>query len=887
VVVERFEVNRKLTTRVSILSALILLILVIFTEPAEAADRRPIDVVEIIWSGASRPNVTSGEVANSINTDVAKRWENLTHLVGAVEDRKISFYADKVLSQAITLNSPLACNRSDFSSFLNSIRTEAYKRLAVENFNNRYLIILMPRANCIWEGRSLIGTSDSRSGTMILQDTADPFIIAHELGHSLGLGHSNFLRCDSGQRDGSWRSCKAVEYGGTVDLMGNVPTNAPLSTYHQWRMGVIRSDQVKELWSTQSISLSSADMAQGFKAIFIRDGSSTYWVEYRRERLESGYTAGLVVYRTDPPPASAVVSPNIEDSYGSESNLGVSSDMWLVNLDNFNYSNSRSSGSMTLTWGKSFTVFSGNVTIEVNSIASNQDSATVTIRRAADLNAPPKPSLAIFGSIKSGDESVLQSGFEDRETFVNSFEIKRNEEVTSSLGRSDPLWRQTYLQPFRANRLLTVADLPEGKYSLSVRTIDLAGNKSEWSSPQNVNIDRGSPTLDSKIRIESLSVRGVGVRLNGVRDEGSQLCDTSIYNAFDYVSQNSIEKFAPNFEFVLNEKFVGRIQARDCVGNIRDAKIELSNELIAPSKGTRTGVWKNRVDENGNAQLQCVSKCSISMSVSGNIGIIAQSKASEVFLSGKKVAQISPSKSVEIINLEVGDKKRFLRISSRDILLTGVIRNTTNISDLLEITSTTQGVDPTLTLPSQASLINLGFKQEDFVNGWRVLPMAGGIETRDPTLDLCGADYDSEKLRIFRRQVAVTRSGSPYALMSSESVQYRDKKATAQAFLELQEKLRQCKSTGGFKDATGVTTKYQFKETSTQEKQLDIAESVIVHSIMGEGSNSRTLFAVYQFKGEYFTGLYVVKNGEKFFSEAELDHWTRVSQTFSSRLMRK
>jgi hypothetical protein len=539
---------------------------------------------------------------------------------------------------------------------------------------------------------------------------------------------------------------------------------------------------------------------------------------------------------------------------------------------------------MSLPSGKPFTVFSGNVTFEVNSIASSQDSATVTIRRAADLIAPPKPNIAIFGSIRSGEESVLQSGFEDKETYVDSFEVKKNEEIISSPGRNDPLWRQTYLQPFRANKLLTVADLPEGKYSLSVRTVDLAGNKSEWSAPQNVNIDRGSPTLEATITVDSYNGIGVGIRFNGVKDEGSQLCDTSIYNEFDYVSKNSIEKLAPKFEFLLNDNLIGRIQARDCLGNIRDAKIVLSNKWISPDKSTRTGIWKSRVDLNGNTQLQCVSKCSISMSVSGNIGIIAQSKSSEVFLSGKKVAQILPSKSVGVMNLAVGEKKQVLRISSRDILLSGVIQNTTAISDFREVTSTTQGVDPTLTLPNQTSLIRLGFKQEDFVNGWRVLPMAGGTETKDPTLDLCGSDYSSESLRLFRRQVAVTRTESPYAFLSSESVQYRDKKATAQALLELQEKLTQCKSAGGFRDSTGVTTRYQFKETSIQEKQLNFAESVIVHSIMGEGSNARTLFAVYQFKDEFFTGLYVVKNGAKFFSEVELENWTRVAQTFSIRL---
>jgi hypothetical protein len=821
---------------------------------------------------------------NAVNFDVAKRWESLTDLIGSIEDRRISFYADKILPQPIILNTSLICNRSDFSSFMNSIRFEAYRRLGIENSIGRYLIILMPRANCIWEGRSLIGAPDLKGGTMILQDTADPFVIAHELGHSLGLGHSNFLRCELGQKDGLWNICKAVEYGGTVDLMGNVVTSAPLSTYHQWRMGLLKNDQVKEVWRTESVSLSSIDMAKGLKAIFIRDGLSSYWLEFRRERLESGYGAGLVLYRTDPPPPSSVVSPNADDTYASQLNMSVSSDMWLLNLDNFNYANSRSSGSMTLSNGKSFTVFSGNVSFEVTSVASNHDSATVTIKRAADVNAAPKPILAISGAIKSGEESVLQSGFEDRESYVDSFEIKKNEEVIPSSGRSDPMWKQTYLQPFKANKILTVADLPEGKYLLSVRTIDVSGNKSEWSLSQNVNIDRGSPSIDASISIERLIGDGVEIRHVGIKDEGSQLCSTSLYNDFDFVTQSSSEKSSPRFAFLVNQEYVGRIQARDCLGNIRDAKFRSVNTWIPIEKGTKTGKWKSRLDEKGNPQIQCISKCSISISVSENIGVLAKTESSEFLLSGKKVVPVLHSQSSGVMNIAVGARKKVLRIVSKDLVLSGIIQNVTEVSGIRDIPSSTQGIDPTLTLPNQKSLLSLGFSQDDFVNGWKVLPMAGGTETQDPTLDFCGSNYPSENLRLFRRQVAVSRTGTPYAFLSSESVEYRDKLATAQALLELRENLAQCKIVGGVKDSTGLLTKYQFQETSAEEKQLKIVESLIVHAIMGEGTNSRVLFAVYQFRENYFTGLYVVKDGDKFLNRPEIDYWIMVAKTFNSRL---
>jgi hypothetical protein len=52
---------------------------------------------------------------------------------------------------------------------------------------------------------------------------------------------------------------------------------------------------------------------------------------------------------------------------------------------------------------------------------------------------------------------------------------------------------QHTLSPFVAPKTFYLRDLPEGSYTFAMRSIDIVGNKSEWSTPQKVVIDRADP----------------------------------------------------------------------------------------------------------------------------------------------------------------------------------------------------------------------------------------------------------------------------------------------------------------------------------------------------------------------------------------------------------
>jgi len=871
-----------MSKRISSFIAIVIAFVSLGLSPAYAVDQRVIDVVEVTWPGAVAPAGDVNAVAKVIDKDVNADWLKFTAMFGDTKDRGVSFKTGQVLKNPITLVSKMACIGFAASDFMSSIRSEAYNRLGISDYSKRYLIVIAPKAGCVWSGRAGLGGPKSQSGTLILHDSASSFVISHELGHTFGLGHSNFLRCDNAAYDGPWgETCKGVEYGGTIDVMGNVDTSSPLNTYHQWRMGLIDDSQIKQVWQSENITLAPSDFANGVKVIFIRDGKSAYWIEYRRKTDGAGYKPGLAIYRLDRPPISAVVSVNPEDAEAADFGSVLGTDVWMLNLDTYQYKDSRSvGGSMTALTAKTY---SGNVSF---SAIASETNAVVTITKKADTTPPPVPNVLPVAQWNSPNMVILGPGGEDADTAVVGFEAQIDGVVQPLKASDIDGWMPTYLSPFVAPKTFYLRDLPEGSYSFAMRAIDIVGNKSEWSTPVKVVIDRARPVVTNNFVLSNANANEVTVAWKGATDAGAGICQVNIVDEDGLVLQATSAKNAPVFNLASGVALTGTAQVFDCVGNGQSGDLSITSTMVAADKSSKTGKWSTAGGAYGVGAIKCVGKCTASLTVSGKNEVLVGTGAATVAVGNKTVATIADSKVAKLrigAKVDVGSSKRVVRVSGSNFVLIGLASVTTTLGVLKEIDRAPAISDPSLSDEKQAKLAKLGFRAEDFSQEWTVLPMGGGTKLDDPSLDLCNGTYLSEKERVERRQVAATKVGTTFSFLSTEVVKYSSATAASAAQKELVKVVAQCQSEKGYKDATGALIPYDFKTLKNiPAGVVSDGNRVFVHAVIDSGVRARTLLGFYQFSGDTFTGLYVI-NADGF-SDAQVAKWLKVAVTMANRL---
>lgn len=325
---------------------------------AAAADLHQVVAVPVWWDGIAPDATTPTQLASNVDGPVNGYWSEMS-------TNRVGF---QTIDARPWTKVGVPCTGDPYA-FFDAVASQ----VGFTDAPGRHLLVYFPRTPGCASGLGSVGSGPSDGGLAWVNGVNRLDVVAHEVGHNLGLGHSNVAECTDGanQPVAESGSCLVASYQDTYDVMGvSWGYAGHLNGAHSDALGWLTSSDEATVTGPGTFTLAPMAADSGLRVLRIPDGDRTYYVENRQP-------VGWDTWVTDPA-ASLSFGPgvSIRRTFPADGAAGGSQLL---------YTGLGSNHVAVLPMNGSFVVASSNLVVTLTGMSGN--SATIVVSDNSPLSA--------------------------------------------------------------------------------------------------------------------------------------------------------------------------------------------------------------------------------------------------------------------------------------------------------------------------------------------------------------------------------------------------------------------------------------------------------------------------------------------------------------------